>query len=126
MVVLVQSFENFQGVHPFAAFTITIDAEVIQFDIKKPPFFESPLLTQTVDQCSNPKVDLWSFNLPAIIDPQDSPVDLKVQLDERHFSYDSTLQKITQVKMFETSINETVKFVLVNAYNVSAVYSMKV
>jgi hypothetical protein len=64
--------------------------------------------------------------LPAIIDPQDSQFDLQVQLDEKYFGFDSSLQKITQVKIFDSPSNQTVKFKLNNALNVSAVYSMKI
>ena len=33
---------------------------------------------------------------------------------------------MTQIKVVETSTNQTVKFELTNAFNISAVYSMKV
>ncbi len=60
-IVLVQSFENFAGVYPFAAFQLTIETEVIQFQIKKPPFFASELTNQIVTQCSNTTNELWFF-----------------------------------------------------------------
>jgi hypothetical protein len=44
-VVLMQSFQNFANVYPFATFIITIDAIVKLHDVKKPPYFEEKLTT---------------------------------------------------------------------------------
>ena len=47
-VILMQSFQNFPDVYPFTSFVITINPQVIKYDVKKAPYFESPLSTQTV------------------------------------------------------------------------------
>jgi hypothetical protein len=60
-IILVQSFENFAGVYPFSAFVLTIDAEVIKFQVSKPPYFTTELTTQVVPQCSNKSYEPWSF-----------------------------------------------------------------
>ena len=44
-VLLVQSFDNFQSVNPYTAFSILV------FSVNQPPYFEKELVTQKVEQC---------------------------------------------------------------------------
>ena len=66
--------------------------------MKQPPFFETLIEPQTVAQCPGSKTELWSFQLPKIMDPNDSFVDLKIQFDNSFFAFDETERTISQIK----------------------------
>jgi hypothetical protein len=77
-ILLVQSFSNFPNVFPYSKFKVTIVARAASLKGKlKPPYFEPELRPITVNQCADdPTAKVWSFQLPTIIDPQDSEVSI--------------------------------------------------
>jgi hypothetical protein len=97
-IVLVKIFADFPGFNPYSPFSLTVKPVVIAPVMKQPPFFEAPLEPQTVEQCLGPKTEFWSYQLPKIMDPNNSIVDLKIQFDNSFFAFDETEQKISQIK----------------------------
>ena len=43
-------------------------------------------------------MEFWSFQLPKILDPNDSIVDVKIQFDNSFFAFDKTERTISQIK----------------------------
>ncbi len=97
-IILVKSFANFAGVNPYSHFSLTVYSLVISPAIKQLPFFETKIEPQTVAQCLGPKTEFWSFQLPKILDPNNSFVDLKIQFDNSFFAFNETEQTISQIK----------------------------
>ncbi len=97
-IVLVKIFANFSGFNPYSHFSLIVKSLVISPVIRQPPFFEAPIEPQTVEQCLGPKTEFWSFQLPKIMDPNNSFVDLKIQFDSSFFAFDETERTISQIK----------------------------
>lgn len=127
-ILLVQSFTNFPDVYPYAYFRVTINARISASASKlKPPYFEPALKTLTVNQCADdPAAKVWSFKLPEIIDPQNSPVTIQVLLDSAYFVYDNPTTTISQVKVSDQPANHTIKVLLVDGFNLKSSHSMQV
>lgn len=76
-VYLIQTFKEFPDVHPFVHFKVTILPEKIDTSTKKqPPYFKPALHSFEVTQCPNQMIEMWTYTLPEIVDPQNSAVNV--------------------------------------------------